>query len=295
MRQALVYYYAICFLVVIGCVPFAQAADPLRIVTSFSILKDVVENITKETADVQSVVGPNQDAHVYELTPKDVENLQKADLVFVVGLNFEPWINRLLTSPQARAKIVVVSEGVKPLMAKGSSVPDPHVWGDLRHVIHWVRNIQSVLTLRNPGQKKIYRNNAEAYIKKLQALDNELRKAFAQIPQHRRVIITAHDAFSYFGKAYDIRVNAPQGVSTDHEPSAQELAQLIQQIKQENISTIYIENIANAKLIHQIAAETSVKVGGPLYSDALSDASGEAHTYLDLYRHNARLFNEGMK
>lgn len=273
----------------------AQGNAPFKIIVSFSILQDVVRNVVRDLATVDAIVGPNQDAHVYELTPADVEKIEAADIVFSAGFNFEPWLQKFVEGKPVARKVVEVSDGISPLYPKGSRLPDPHVWGDVRHVIYWVYRIRDALKYFDPKHAKDYQKNADSYVKELTKLHANLKSAFARIPKSRRVVITAHDAFSYLGRAYDIAVFAPQGISTDHEPSAREMAQLIKQIKRDKVRVIYVENIANSKLIQQIALEAGVKIGGTLYSDALSEQSGDAQTYIGLQRHNAALFLAGMK
>jgi zinc/manganese transport system substrate-binding protein len=216
-----------------------------------------------------------------------------AAIVFVNGLGLEGWLPRLVTASGSKAPTVVVSKGITPLrMANenhpGRTVIDPHAWQSIADAKIYVANIRDRLAAVDPAGKAAYDANAQAYLAKLDDLDKEVRSAIASIPAHRRKIITTHDAFGYFGAAYGMSFIAPEGVSTDSEPSAKDVARIIRQIKQQNIPAVFLENVSDPRLMEQIARETGAAIGGKLYSDALSEPSGPAATYIDMMRHNVR-------
>jgi zinc/manganese transport system substrate-binding protein len=163
---------------------------------------------------------------------------------------------------------------------------DPHAWQSVHNAEVYVKNIADAFCAADAAGCDTYRANAEAYGEKLEALEAEIKAAVAEIPEDKRVIITSHDAFKYFEHEYRLKFLAPEGVSTESEASAADVAALIKQIKEDKASAIFVENISNPRLVEQIASETGLKVGGELYSDALSDESGPAATYIDMMKHN---------
>jgi len=267
-----------------------HAHDKIRVVASFSILADLARNVAGDAADVSALVGPDSDAHAYAPSPADAKRLAEATLVLVNGLGFEGWIERLVSASGTKAMVTVASTGVTPrqMQDDGRSRADPHAWQSVANAKIYVSNIRDALVRADPEAKAIYAANAAAYTARLDVLEAEVKAAVAAIPPARRSIITTHDAFGYFAAAYGIAFIAPQGVSTEQEVSARALAQIIRQIKAEKIPAVFLENITDPRLMKRIAEETGAKIGGKLYSDALSAANGPAPTYLDLMRHNAR-------
>ncbi len=273
----------------------ATAEERLNVVATFSILGDFVKAAGGERVDVTALVGPGGDAHVYAPTPADVKKLAAAQLVVANGLGFEGWMSRLIKASGSKARLVVASEGVKLRWIGGSHVHrehaaevDPHAWQSIGNAKRYVVNIREALIAADPQGKAIYGANAQAYLARLDALEAEVREAIAAIPAERRRIITSHDAFGYFQDAYGIAFIAPQGVSTDAEASAKDVARIIAQVRREKIPAVFLENVSDPRMIERIAAETGAKIGGTLYSDALTPAAGDAPTYIDLMRRNVR-------
>ncbi len=269
----------------------AEAADKVKAVVSFSILGDMVRQVGGDRVEVVTLVGPNGDAHVFSPTPADAKALASADVFFVNGLGFEGWIDRLEKAAGFKGEAVVVSKGVKPLTMieegdKSETITDPHAWQDLANGKIYVANVRDGLIAADPDGKPVYEANATKYLDAIAEEERAVRAALGALPEARRKIITSHDAFGYFGKAYGLKIIAPQGVSTESEASAKDVAKIIRQIKEQKIPAVFIENIADHRLLDQIARETGAKIGGALYSDALSDADGPAPTYLDMFRHN---------
>ena len=267
----------------------ADAADKIKAVASFSILGDMVKQVGGERVEVVTLVGPDGDAHVFSPTPAAAKALASAEIFFVNGMGFEGWMERLEKSSGFSGAVVVASKGVKPLtMHEGddAAVPDPHAWQDLANGKIYVANIRDGLIAADPEGKPVYEANASKYLDAIAKEEAAVKAALGALPEARRKIITSHDAFGYFGRAYGLEIVAPQGVSTESEASAQDVAKIIRQIKDENIKAVFIENITDHRLLDQIARETGAKIGGALYSDALSGPDGPAPTYLDMFRHN---------
>ena len=261
------------------------AAGKLKVVTTFTILADMVRNVGREQVALTTLVGPDADAHVYEPTPADARALAEADLVVVNGLGFEGWIDRLVRVSGYTGPIVVASEGVAALTVEENR-PDPHAWQDLANGRLKVANIASAMAAADPAHADVYHRRTAAYDHELAALDRDIRGRLDTFPDGRRKVITSHDAFQYFGRAYGIDFRAPVGLSTESEPSAGELAGLVRQMRDEGIHALFIENITDPRLVEQLAREAGAVIGGRLYSDSLSGPTGPAPTYLDMFRHN---------
>lgn len=287
------------FSVVLLSINVANASPkegPHNIVATFSILGDLVKQIGRDKI-VLSIVGPNSDAHTYEPTPKDAKMIGAADIVFVNGLGFEGWMDRLVESSGYQKDVIVASKGVKPrfIEEEGDTIEDPHAWHDLEHVKIYIQNIEKALSAFDPQNAPYYQANAKAYIQKLDALHQWLMNALKQVPESRRQIITAHDAFGYFSQRYGVKMRAPVGTSTEAEPTVQAVVELIKAIQKHNIKTIFVENISNPKIIQQISEETGAKIGNVIYSDALSNPDEPGYDFLSLFKHNATQFLNAMK
>lgn len=262
----------------------AQAAQPLQVVASFSILADMAREVAGDAAQVTALVGPNADAHVFEATPADAQRLARADLVVVNGLSFEGWMDRLVRSSGFKGTVVVATRGITPRRAGRGH--DPHAWQDLRHAQVYVENIRAALVVAAPSQAAQIDARAKAYTQKLADLDQRARAAFDAVPREQRRVVSSHDAFGYFGDAYGITFIAPVGWTTGSEASAANVAAAIRQVRQQQARALFVENISDRRSIERIAQETGVRVGGTLYSDALSLPGTEADTYLRLFAHN---------
>lgn len=265
--------------------PQARAADG-RVVASFSLLADLVRQVVPPGVQVQTLVGADADAHVFEARPSDARRLAEADLVVVNGLGFEGWIDRLVSASGYRGPLVVASREVQPRRVGGAV--DPHAWQDLAQVRRYVATLAAALVERWPAQAAVVRQRAAAYDARLAALDEQVRRSFDAIPREQRRVISSHDAFGYFGAAYGVDFLAAQGWNTHSEPSAAAVARLIQQIRQQRVRALFVENINDPRLLERIARDAGARVGGTLYSDALSGPGGPAATFLDLFAHNAR-------
>lgn len=264
-----------------------NAQDKLKVVTSFSILADMTRQIGAERVELYNLVGADADAHVYQPTAQDAKAVLGADLIIANGLGFEPWLDRLIASSEAPGTRIDTSTGVIPLMIDedGHQVADPHAWQNLANAEIYVQNIAKVLTQADPENAEHYQAKRDAYLAQIRNLLVEAKAGLGQLPAAQRTIITSHDAFGYLGKAYGLNFVAPQGLSTEDEPSAAEVAAMIRQIRADGVKAIFVENIRDPRLIEQIAAESGAKVGGTLYSDALA-SEGPASTYLGMFKYN---------
>lgn len=271
-----------------------------KVVTSFSILEDVVKAVSGDLCDVSNIVGPNQDTHVFQPTPQTNQMVLNADMVILNGLGFEPWLLRLIEGVNYKGVVIEASKGIKPLTAfaphsKVEKVYDPHVWNNVQNVIIWTQNIQKALKEHDPANKDTYQANGDAYIKKLQALDKWVKDQYKALQPDRCKVITAHDAFSYYEDAYKVVMLSPVGLATQDEPSAFELAELVNLIRKEKITTLFVENINNRKIIQQLADETGAKLGEVIYSDALSLPDEPASNYINFMTYNTKTIVKSIK
>jgi zinc/manganese transport system substrate-binding protein len=278
----------------------AAAQPKLPVVATFSILGDLVRNVGGDRISVVTLVGPNGDAHVYSATPADAKNVADAKVVFINGLGFEGWMERLIKASGTKATVVSTTKGIRSRSMAGEhghghrQEVDPHAWQSVANAKIYVANILDALIKADAAGKSEYEANASAYIGKLDALEKEIKDGVSRIPAARRRIITSHDAFGYFKAAYGIDFIAPQGVSTDADASAQDVARIIRQIKAQKIPAVFLENVSDARLVRRIADETGARIGGTLFSDALSDAKGPAATYIEMMRHNLRQLTDAL-
>ncbi len=312
-RRALLALAGACLTAVLGT---AQAAEPLKVVASFSILGDIVREVGGADISLTTLVGPDGDAHGYEPTPGDARKLAEARVLVVNGLDFETWLPKLTKASGFAGQTVTASQGVAPRKFAGHGEEhdhghkddhkddhdhdhepghhhhhgdaDPHAWQSLANGVIYARNVADGLAAADPAHAQAYRQRADTYIAKLQALDASVRKSFDAIGADRRKVVTSHDAFGYFGDAYGVTFIPAMGVSTDAEPSAREVAAIIEQVRRDKVPAVFVENISSPKLVQQIARETGAKVGGTLYSDALSKPGQPGATYLEMFEWNAR-------
>ncbi len=295
-------------LIVLTSMPVATvmaSSGKLKVVASFSIIADLAKQVGGDRVDITTLVGPNGDAHVYEPKPSDASVMAQADVILVNGLHFEGFLDRLIEASESKAPVATLTKGVKTIKIKaefaeqdeGEEVHaadekhdhgdvDPHAFQSIANARIYVKNIAEAFCAADRDGCATYEQNAAVYTGELDRLEVEVKDTIASIPVEKRTIITSHDAFGYFENAYGLTFRAPEGISTDADPSAADVAKLIEDIRTNKAAAIFVENITNPRLIEQIGSETGLTVGGELYSDALSDASGPASTYIDMMRHN---------
>lgn len=281
-------------LILSNAVATVQAGE-LKVVASFSILADLVSEVGGDRVSVTSLVKPDEDAHGYQPKPSDSRLLRDADLVLANGLGFDTWIERLSAAASRDKKLVIVSEGITPLESGHAHDDhaghdhgelDPHAWQDVANARVYAANIAKALATADPANAADYEANLARFDQQLEELDSEIRSTIAALPEARRTIVTSHEAFAYFGRAYDVRLLAASGVSANAEPSAAGIARLIRQIRREEAAAAFLENISDPRTIERISKESGARVGGTLYSDALSGPDGAAPTYVAMMRHN---------
>ncbi|MDR0633666.1 MAG: zinc ABC transporter substrate-binding protein, partial [Azoarcus sp.] len=257
----------------------AAARAEIEVVASFSILGDLAREVGGERVTVHALVGPDQDAHVYEPRPSDARRAGRARLIVVNGLGYDDWLPRLARSAGYKGAFAVASVGIRPLSMDapderhehGAAAEriDPHAWQDVANALIYVDNIAAALAAADPGGADIYRANAARYRDALARLDADIRAAIARLPPAHRQVVSSHDAFAYFARAYGLRFLAPAGVAGDARPGARGLARLITQLRREK-APVFLENINDPRLIERIRDESGATMGGTLYSDALS-------------------------
>lgn len=278
----------------------------LKAVATFSILADLVREVGGERVAVTSLVGPDSDAHGFSPTPEDARRLAGADIVFMNGLGFEGWIERLIKASGTKAPVIVASRGITPIAGPDdhghdhddhghAHAADAHAWQSVANAKLYVAAIREALAKADPERAAEYAARAAAYTERLDALDAEIREGVAEIPPARRQVITSHDSFGYFAKAYGLRFVAPKGLSSDSEAGPADIARIIRQIRKEKIPAVFLESVANPRLMQQIARESGARVGGRIYSDALSSPEGPAPSYLAMMHANLRAFSEALR
>jgi zinc/manganese transport system substrate-binding protein len=280
------------------------AAQPLPVVASFSVLADLVRVVGGSHVEVTSLVAPNSDAHVFDPTPADAKRLANAKLVVINGLGFEGWMDRLIKSSGYRGSVVVASRGVKTIQeAAGhghqhghshSHAADPHAWQNPLNIKQYVQNIRVALAAAKPDAAKEFEQRATAYSRELDLLDQSIRERLKAIPVAQRRIITSHDAFGYFAAAYNVKFYPLQGLSTGSEPSAADVVRIIEQIKKNKVTAIFVENISDSRVLERLTKESGARIGGTLYADALSEPGTAMDTYLKMIEHNAATIIKGL-
>jgi zinc/manganese transport system substrate-binding protein len=283
----------------------ARGAGPLRVVATFSVLGDMVRQIANDRVALTVIVGPDGDSESYEPTAADAHAVAEADLLVMNGLNkeFEPWLPGLLAQAGFHGTKLVATDGVRVLtVAEEKDKPvggsegelDQHAWQDAANGAVYASNIQAALVRLDPANAKEYQARGDAYRKEILDLDAWVKQQMASVPPAKRKVITSHDAFAYFGRAYGVRLIGARGLTTEKEPSAQQVGELIEQIKEERVRALFIENMSDPRLVERVAQETGARVGGELFSDALSKPGEGGDTYVAMFRHNVAALRAGM-
>jgi zinc/manganese transport system substrate-binding protein len=292
---------ALAALLVLGFAPVAARADGKpKVIATISIIGDWVHIVGGNDVDLTTLVGPDGDPHEYQPVPSDSIAISQADLVFENGFGLETWLDKLYTSAQSKAMRVVITDGVdvRHVPETEGERPngkdddrDPHAWQSVRNAAQMVANIRDALIKADPAHAADYKSRGDAYIAQLNDLDAWVQNTINMIPKEHRKLVTSHDAFGYFGQRYgvDISRSALESVTTEAaDPSARQIANVVDQIRASGVPVIFLENIQNPKLIDQIANEANVKVGPPLYSDALGQPGTEGDTYVKMITYNVK-------
>jgi len=283
------FLFSVLCAVLAGVAPASAQPAPkekLPVVASFSIIGDLVRQVGGNRVSVTTIVGPDSDAHVYQTSPADGRKIAEARVIFVNGLDFEGWLQRLIDATKNHGLLVPLGNGVKARSHEEGV--DPHAWQDVANAKIYVEEIRDGLARVDPDGAEIYEENARAYIDELKALDEEIVKTVNAIPPARRRVVSTHDAFGYFSARYGVTFLSPQGVSTETEASAKDIAWIIDDVKDHKAPAVFLENVSDPRLAKRIAAETGARLGGTLYSDTLSTPKGDGATYIDMMRHNVK-------
>lgn len=284
------------------------AQEKLQVVATFSIIGDFAQEVGGDHIALKTIVGPNGDAHVYEPKPTDAMALARADVVLTNGLLFEGFLARLIEASGTTAPVLALTDGVNVLQdphgghyhfVDGQAVfhaqpNNPHAWQSIAAAKICVANIAKAFCAADAPNCADYEANAATYTEQLSALDAEVRAALDAIPEDKRVIVVAHDAYQYFARDYGLRFLSPVGISTESEASAADVAGLVREIRDQKASAVFAENIADSRLVEQIASEAGLSLGGTLYSDALSEPDGPAPTYVEMMRANVSTITQAI-
>ena len=291
------------------------ADDPIPVVATFSVLGDMVKRIGGEHISLTTLVGADGDTHVYQPTPQAARVVAEADVLFINGLGFEGWLERLVEAAPFAGSLVVATTGIQPIAfgdhddheeghEEGHEEAtdhhgehgafDPHAWHSFTNAIIYANNIAAGLAQVDPTNASFYYQNHQIFVNEIRALKAEADVIMAALPIDKRTVVTPHDGFGYFADLYNLRFEAPQGLSTESEASAADVAKLILLIRKQEISAVFIESITDNRLMEQIANETGAVIGGKLYSDALSSEDQPASTYLDMMRHNTKTLSQAL-
>ena len=291
------------------------ADDPIPVVATFSVLGDMVKRIGGEHISLTTLVGADGDTHVYQPTPQAARVVAEADVLFINGLGFEGWLERLVEAAPFAGSLVVATTGIEPIAfgdhddheeghEEGHEEAtdhhgehgafDPHAWHSFTNAIIYANNIAAGLAQVDPTNAGFYYQNHQIFVNEIRVLKAEADVIMAALPIDKRTVVTPHDGFGYFADLYNLRFEAPQGLSTESEASAADVAKLILLIRKQEISAVFIESITDNRLMEQIANETGAVIGGKLYSDALSSEDQPASTYLDMMRHNTKTQSQAL-
>lgn len=268
----------------VGSPAFAQASKPLRVVTTFTVIQDMAQNVAGTAAVVESITKPGAEIHDYQPTPLDVVKVQSADLVLWNGLNLERWFEKFFDNVK-NVPSAVVTEGVMPMGIRGGPYegkPNPHAWMSAANALIYVENIRKALTKADPAHADIYARNAAAYAEQIRATVAPLKVRLAKVPEGQRWLVTSEGAFSYLIRDFGWREAYLWPINADEQGSPQQVRRLIDVMRKHKIPVVFSESTVSDKPARQVAGETGARYGGVLYVDSLSAKSGAVPTYLKL-------------
>ncbi|KAL1012831.1 metal ABC transporter substrate-binding protein [Haemophilus influenzae] len=261
-----------------------QANAKFKVVTTFTVIQDIAQNVAGNAATVESLTKPGAEIHEYEPTPKDIVKAQSADLILWNGLNLERWFERFFQNVKDKPA-VVVTEGIQPLsIYEGpyKDAPNPHAWMSPSNALIYIENIKNALVKYDPQNAAVYEKNAADYAQKIKQLDEPLRATLAQIPEEQRWLVTSEGAFSYLAKDYNLKEGYLWPINAEQQGSPQQVRKVIDLVRKNNIPVVFSESTISAKPAQQVAKESGAKYGGVLYVDSLSAKEGPVPTYIDL-------------
>lgn len=263
----------------------AQTATK-TVVSTASIFADMAENIAGGHVTVKTIVPVGGDPHIYDPTPADAQLVASADLILRNALTFEGWLDDLIASANTKAKVVTITQGVEAIHAVHKNSSDPHAWMSAANGLIYIENIKNALVELDPDNREVYEFNYGVYRKQLEELDAYIFNEVKKIPERRRILITSHDAFEYYGQRYGLRLESVLGISTDAEAQTSDMVRLSSVIRESGVPAVFIETTVNPKLLQQIATDNKVRIGGKLFSDSIGDKNSDAPSYYEMLKYN---------
>lgn len=265
----------------------SQSQDKMRIVSSASIFQDMVAKIGGDKVESLSIVPIGGDPHLYEPKPSDAQLVKSADIILVNGLTFEGWINKLIDNSGTSAQTYTITNGVNVIQSDTyENAADPHAWMDANNGLVYIKNIKDALIQNDPKNEDFYTQNYNSYKKEIAELDKYILEAIKTIPEKKRILVTSHDAFAYYGKRYGLELNALKGISTEAEIQMSDMVRVKNRIRDSGVPAIFVESTIDPKVIQQIAKDNNIDVGGELFADSLGDKDSEGATYTSMLRYN---------
>ncbi len=281
----------------VGCTPAQQASlGKKQVLTTFTVIADMAQNVSGDLLEVASITKPGMEIHGYEPTPQDIARAQRADLILDNGLNLEAWAQRFYSN-LPNVPRVTLSEGITPIpiqTGEYTGKPNPHAWMSPQNALIYVSNIANAFSKIDSAHAETYAQNARKYQEAIQNLDQKLRKAIETIPRDRRFLVSCEGAFSYLARDYGLKEIYIWAVNDENQGTPQQIARVIQQVKQNKIPTVFCESTVSDRTMKQIAQQTGAKYGGIFYVDSLTSADGSAPTYLALLEHNVNTLIKGL-
>ena len=271
-------------MLVVPAMAAAARDKPLRVVTTFTVIRDIAQNVAGDKAVVDSITKPGAEIHDYQPTPGDIVKAQSADLVLWNGLNLERWFEKFFQNVED-VPSVVVSDGIAPIgIGEGAykGMPNPHAWMSPSNALIYVENIRKALVAHDPANAEVYNRNAAAYSERIKAVDQPLRERLAAIPPAQRWLVTSEGAFSYLARDYGLRELYLWPINADQQGTPQQVRRVIDEVRKNNVPVVFSESTVSDKPARQVAKETGARYGGVLYVDSLSEKGGPVPTYLDL-------------
>ncbi|MBX2814391.1 MAG: zinc ABC transporter substrate-binding protein [Saprospiraceae bacterium] len=263
------------------------AQEKPKVVATASMIADMVKHIGGDKIKLNCIVPIGGDPHIYEPTPGDAAMIAKSDIIFRNGLTFEGWLDELIGNSGTKAAVTTVTEGIVPIGSdQYANAYDPHAWMDLTHGATYIDNILAALIQLDPAQEDFYRQNHQRYRQEFEELDQYILSAIKTIPAERRILITSHDAFQYYGRRYGLALESVMGTSTDADVQTSDITRLTGIIRKSKVPAVFIESTINPKLLEQLAKDNDIEIGGSLFADSLGDEESSAPTYLAMLRYN---------
>lgn len=269
--------------------------DKILVVSSASIFNDMAKNIGGDYIEAVSIVPIGGDPHIYEATPDDAKLVARADLILINGLTFEGWINEIIENSGTRAQTILITKGITPIMsAEHANATDPHAWMDAENGLIYLKNIKDALVSADPAHAQIYEKNYASYASRIKELHQYIKLKISAIPESKRILITSHDAFSYFGRKYGLKVISMMGVSTEADAQTSDMKRVVEAIRDQKVPAIFVESTINPKLLQQVSKDQRVKIGGSLYADSIGEEGTEGNSYYGMLKHNADAIYDGL-